>query len=469
MIRRVEWIVIAAILAAYLVIAGQYATRTPAWQAPDEPAHYNYVRQIADEGRLPVLEHGDWNQAYQNDLTAYGFDPQLTECIAPPPEYACPGLDSVQYEDHQPPLYYVLQAPVYALTDGDLDAMRLFSVLVGAGVVLCAWAVLRVLLPGWPALALTGAGFVAFLPQHLAILGSVSNDALAELVVGLTLLATVITLGGARGSAPEPGAQGQDVSPWLLGVLVGLALITKTTIYFLAGVVGLAVLLRWRRARWPWRTAAYHIAAVLIPALVIGGAWWGRNVSVYGGTDFTGLARHDEVTVGQLRTDDYIDGQLGGSTRRYLENFAKTTFHSFWGQFGWMAVPLPVNVYRALALLTLSIVAGVPVFVWRRGWPGVLSAAQRDVLIVFAAVIVLVGAEYVIYNLTFVQFQGRYLYPALIPLALIVAVGLAGWASLADSLVPALAWLPVAAMVGLALFAWYALDTYLVPNLPVWR
>ncbi len=451
--RRVEWIVIGCILAAYLVIAGQYAVRTPAWQAPDEPAHYNYVRQIVDEGRLPVLKQGDWQQAYQDDLTASGFDPALLA-----------RLESVQYEDHQPPLYYLLQAPVYALTDGNLRAMRLFSVLLGAGVVVCAWAVLRALLPDWPAVALTGAGFVAFLPQHLATLSSVNNDALAELIVGLTLLATVIYLGNSRQSA----AGARDVPPVLLGALVGLALVTKTTIYFLGGVVGLAVLLRWRRVRWPWRMAAAQIAAVLIPALLIGGVWWARNLSVYGDTDFTGLARHDAVTVGQPRTGDYIDTQFGGSTRRYLETYAETTFHSFWGQFGWMAVPMPVTVYRLLALFTLVVVAGLPVFVWRHGWPRAVSAAQRDALIVFAAVIVLVTAEYVLYNLDFVQFQGRYMYPALIPLALIVALGLTGWTSLAENLFPAINWVPVMVMIGLALFAWYALDTYLVPNLPVW-
>ncbi|MDI6834774.1 MAG: MarR family winged helix-turn-helix transcriptional regulator, partial [Rhizobiaceae bacterium] len=31
----------------YLALASLYAIRTPAWQAPDEPAHYNYIRQIA--------------------------------------------------------------------------------------------------------------------------------------------------------------------------------------------------------------------------------------------------------------------------------------------------------------------------------------------------------------------------------------------------------------------------------------
>ena len=50
MIRRVEWIWIGLILIGYGVLVTRYATRTPDWQAPDEPAHVNYVRQIADEG-----------------------------------------------------------------------------------------------------------------------------------------------------------------------------------------------------------------------------------------------------------------------------------------------------------------------------------------------------------------------------------------------------------------------------------
>ena len=44
--RRLEWSALAAVLLVYLALAGAYAIRTPDWQAPDEPAHYNYVRQI---------------------------------------------------------------------------------------------------------------------------------------------------------------------------------------------------------------------------------------------------------------------------------------------------------------------------------------------------------------------------------------------------------------------------------------
>ncbi|MBN1681829.1 MAG: DUF2142 domain-containing protein [Anaerolineae bacterium] len=447
--RQTERILISLIVVAYCIIGAQYAIRTPDWQAPDEPAHVNYVRQIADDGKLPVLNMGDWQQAYQDQLTTSNFDPALTD-----------RLDTVQYEDHQPPLYYLIQAPVYALTDGDLGAMRLLSVLLGAGVVLAAWAALRVVLPGWPIIALTGAAFVAFIPQHLAILGSVSNDALAELVVALTLLATVIYLDRKR-----------SMPPIVLGVLAGIAMLTKTTIYFLGGIVVLAVILREHRLsvkKWPSRRCMRQLAAVLIPILVMGGIWWARNLYVYGGTDVLGLERHENVTIGQPRTGDYIDDVYGGSTRVYLENYARTTFHSFWGQFGWMALPMPTNVYRVFLLFTLAMLAGVIVFFRRFHWRHQLNGTRLNAVIVFAAVIACVFAAYILYNLDFIQFQGRYLYPALIPFGFVVGVGLTGWTSLASRRYPALNWLPLIVMAVLGLFALYALDTYVVPNLPEW-
>lgn len=445
MTRRVERSLLVAVLLAYGALAALYAIRTPDWQAPDEPAHVNYIRQIAENGALPVLEPGDWQQEYQEELTASGFDPALLG-----------RLETVQYEDHQPPLYYLLQTPIYAATGGDLLALRLVSVTLGAGVVLAAWAVLRALFPERPALALTGAAFVAFLPQHLSILGSVSNDPLAELIVGLTLLVAVRYLRGeARGASPA-----------LLGGLVGLALLTKTTIYFLGGIAVVTVLLRWRRERWPWQVAARQLVAVLVPALILGGVWWARNLSTYGGLDFTGLDRHDEVTVGQPRTAEYIDEVYGGSFGRYLEAFLATTFRSFWGQFGWMALIMPRWAYAAFALFSLGVLAGAALYVRQARWPGALSGPQRDGLVLLALTLGFVLAAYLLYNVTFVQFQGRYLYPALIPLALLVAIGLAGWAQPLPAVARGLA--PVVLMFALAAFSLYALEWVITPNLPAW-
>jgi len=432
------WLIL--IVAAYLILGYRYATETPAWQVPDEPAHYNYIRQVAEDRRLPVIEPGDWNTDYQNLLTSTGFHP---EHLA--------NLDQIEYEDHQPPLYYLLAAPIYNLTDGDLTVMRMFSVFLGLGVVLGIFAVVYRVFPAQPWLALATAAFTAFLPQNLSMISGVNNDVLAQLIVALTFLATVHYL-------KNPSWQ----LACGMGVLVGSAFLTKSTVYFLAGIGGISILLV-RPLRWQ------HLAAYLLPALLLGSIWWGHSLDVYGGTDFLGLQRHDEVAAGQLQTRDYIYGasQLNGDVGQYWKNFAYTTFHSFWGQFGWMGVPMPTRLYRILLLISVILGVSCAVYLWMQR-PR-FTDLQRKMLLLFALQLCFVIAAYFLYNIQFVQFQGRYLYPALLPFGLIAALGLSAWTNLLPERYPLLRWLPVLAMFALAGLAWYALGTYLIPNLPNWN
>ncbi|MFP4324271.1 MAG: DUF2142 domain-containing protein [Anaerolineales bacterium] len=448
------YVTLALVCLVYLGLGVSYAARTPDWQVPDEPAHYNYIRQIAEDGALPVMQPGDWDSEYQGLLVSSGFAPQYLDELA-----------RVEFQDHQPPLYYLLAAPIYALTDGDLLALRLLSVAFGLGMLLATFALLRLLFPEQPWLAPLAAGFVVFIPQHLAFLGGVNNDPFANLLVACTLLAVVWYLA-------RPAEAPRLREALVLGVLVGLAFLTKSTIYFLAGIAGLAILLRWRRARWPQATGAQQIAAFLIPALVLGGLWWGRNLDVYGGTDFLGLQQHNEVAAGQLQTTDYIQqappAGLGGDLNTYRRNYLFTTFHSFWGQFGWMAVPMPIRLYRVLLGVCVLLGIGSLLYAGQMKWPRRLTAPQQEALVLFALASLLVLAAYLLYNLTFVQFQGRYLYPALVPLAVWVSIGITGWTGLIARWIPGARWAGIVGILALAGLAWYALHTYIVGVFPVW-
>src|SRR5436190_24389613 len=93
-------LILALILIGYFIVGGLFAIKTPVWQAPDEPAHYNYILQVAHNGCCPKIEPGDWNAAYLDQLKAAKFAPDLLA-----------NLPTIQYEDHQPPLYYLLEAP----------------------------------------------------------------------------------------------------------------------------------------------------------------------------------------------------------------------------------------------------------------------------------------------------------------------------------------------------------------------
>jgi hypothetical protein len=50
--------------------------------------------------------------------------------------------------------------------------------------------------------------------------------------------------------------------------------------------------------------------------------------------------------------------------------------------------------------------------------------------ILLGLVLLLTLAQYVYYNLTFVQFQGRYLFTGLIPFALVIVLGVDNWQQL---------------------------------------
>jgi hypothetical protein len=323
-------------------------------------------------------------------------------------------------------------------------------------------------------LALATAAFVAFVPQHVAMMAGVENDSLAELLIALTLLTCAIYLkNGARGETLSPGspsllaergAGGEvgssfQIHPLILGILIGLTLITKITAMAPAGVIiGLAILIRWRQERWTFARLIREFAWVAIPALIFGVPLWVRNMSVYGGLDILAQSAHDHVVVGQPRTDDYLNSH-GFVT--WVRDFSLGSFQSFWGDFGWMGVPMPPQFYNWLAAFTIFVIVGAGIAAAR--WRKLLSTVQIEMLMLFGITAFLALAELIYWNLKFVQFQGRYLYPGLIPIALFVVIGLAGWASLIK--VRYVQWTIILVVCGFALLDLYALFKFIIPTL----
>ncbi|MEO8397215.1 MAG: hypothetical protein ABI700_29740, partial [Chloroflexota bacterium] len=178
----------------------------------------------------------------------------------------------------------------------------------------------------------------------------------------------------------------------------------------------------------------------------------------------------DLVVTYQARTADLI-AQIGFGG--YVSRALETTFNSFWGQFGWMALPLANGIYT-LILIFLGITAlgwiiglmhplekplpptpgsqgdsfsnegtsprKAAVFLpslrsgegklprtWSAGVRSVFLPSQRAAWFILSLTAILALLQYLYYNSEFVQFQGRYIYPGLIPLGLWIALGLDGW------------------------------------------
>jgi 4-amino-4-deoxy-L-arabinose transferase-like glycosyltransferase len=435
---------------AFLLVGSLYAFLTPDWQAPDEPAHYNYIRQLA-AGNMPVMEGGDYDQEYQSLVISSQFDEQYT-------------IEAFEYQDYQPPLYYLLQTPIYWLFDGALRPLRLVSVLIGFGIVVLTYFIVDLLFPNRRWLALMAAAFVAFLPQHTAMMAAVNNDSLAELIIAALLLVMISLLVSGR----EAGIESQKRRLFLAGLLLGLGFLTKVSVYIMAPLVGLSVLwLNWGK----WRDLARSLLIVFGPAIALGLIWWVRNSIVYGDLDLLGTFTHNSIVVGQPRTVDWIAERGIVDT---LRAFVQTTFQSFWGQFGWMGVVMPTWVYISLLLFTLLTAVGL-------GWAIVSYRTEANRPLVEndssgdhlkAPILLLIGTfslslfVYLTYNLTFVQHQGRYLFPALIPISIGVALS---WAALSKPLYGRwpilLILLPLGLALGFMALDLLALFRFIIPSL----
>jgi len=400
------------VIALYTTLGVAYAVRTPMWQTPDEPAHFNYIKHIAEGRGLPVLQEGDYDQDYLERLKAAKFPSDMP-------------VDTLRYESHQPPLYYVLATPIYLATrslslPAQVLALRLLSVFLGCVLIVVSYAAVRRVFPKEPLLALATCAFIATLPQHVAMSAAINNDTLAEVVLSLILLVLVYRLGrperGQR-KASSRSLRRFDLTPYILGVLLGLALLTKTTIYVSIILVPLAALLV--RSQGKAIKKAFGFRPLLVVcglALVISGWWFVRNVMVYGDTDLFGLQRHDLVVAAQPRTGEF---DLAAA-----KNLAVVSFKSFWAQFGWMGVPADARTYAVLGTVSVLAVLGLVLFLLRAlADRQLLSWNQRSALLLMAATFILVFLEMFLYNLRYLQPQGRYLFPAILPIGVFFTLG----------------------------------------------
>lgn len=337
---------------------------TPPFAAPDEAAHFRYLQYVATHHALPI-QHARMGQ-------------------------------TSDYEDYQPPLYYVISAPVYAAAQrltGDetetLGALRSLSLLWWVATFACAVALVRRLrldgtLPGIVAI-----GLVALLPTYIALSIAVTNDGLA---VALSTAALMV--------AANPVTRRAALT---LGLLMGLALLAKLTAIALLPAVLVWLYLR----RVPVRhllIAGGTAAAVVAPFFI-------RNLLTYG-----------DPTAEKVANIPYQWTGIATAIRASAINIIPT----FWSTYG------PGNgVSPFSSIETTLTVALFAAAVWvalsrRRIWHLVLPTPLGAFLCASAVGGMVAIALTMRFGLLYDQPQGRYLFPLLVPLGLIAGAALEG-------------------------------------------
>jgi Dolichyl-phosphate-mannose-protein mannosyltransferase len=417
-LSRLAAVTLAASLLAYAVLAYGYIHLTPIWQNPDEPAHYNFVAFVAGGNGLPVLQPGDWDSALLERLKNGTFQPGDS-------------VGGIRYESWQPPLFYLLAAPVFRLGSSDpsavVDRLRTFNAVLGGLTLVVAYFIAKYAFVEQPIAAVVPLVIVG-VPMFTAISSSVSADPLANLLSASILLVLLARLN-------QPVSH-QRWWPIGVGALLGLGLLTKLELAIfgplILGVIGIRSNHRFRQ-----------VVVALVTSAMLMTPWLVHQVTSYGWTDPLAISRHASVVQDQPR--------FPGFSLDWLTQFVAVSFHSFWAQFGWMAIVAPDRLYVIWGVLSLAALVGLVRV--RACWFGI--PAWRLLL----ATVGLALLAYVGYNLAFVQFQARYVFTALAPIA---ALLVRGWSDVLPSRGQPWSVLLIAAAL-MALNA-YALIRVLVPG-----
>lgn len=408
------------VLLLFLLFGVWYSLVVPPFETPDEIHHYAFARHLSMGNPLPVQSRESSGPWAHEGTQAPLYYMLLGRLIAGVDQSDFPEIGRLNpHANMGDPLYpgnknrmlYSAQAKPLVGTNLAMHIGRWFSLALATLTLFFVYGIARCAFPGAPHLALATVATAAAIPQFQFISATVSND---NLVV---LCSTLVLYWWARHLIQDPR---QEIPWWrwlLLGVLLGLAALSKLQGLGLTLLSGLAVLgLAWLRRDWrlPLRVTPWLIG----PLVLIAGWWYWRNYTLYG--EWLGV--NQLLTIEGLRVEPRSLSGIWGELRGVR--------YSFWGLFGWFSVLLPRPAYMLLDGITLLATLGVLATLIPVVIPGLEAFRRRGdlrvqlLLLVWA---VMLGGL-LFYWLTFATSgQGRLLFPAISAVAVFLIMGLDAW------------------------------------------
>ncbi len=436
---------LAAVLAAFIVLAACYGWATPPFEASDELWHFGMIQRLAETGDLPIQTPDadtPWAQEGSQPPLYYALAAALVRpidrsdfgAVRQPNPHAIAGIPGavgnknlILRDSPHPPLRGTVLA-VY-LT-------RALSIGLGAITVSVVFASARRLAPDRPRVALLAAALTAFNPMFLFISASVNNDNLVTALNSLIIWQMLCLLDcgfSLRRSV-------------VVALLAALASLSKLSGLALLPALGLAAL--WTAYRRRDGRGLLMFGGLLAGLwLLLAGWWFARNLILYGELFGTRMM----AQVAGARADAFTLATL-------LDEFQGFRF-AYWALFGAVNIMTYRWFYDVMDGVTLLALAGLTISIWRGRHDRV-----RLMPVGILGIIVLTGAGAVIaWTAQTFASQGRLLFPYLAASSPLLALGLVeagrSLAELAGQMRVQLAsasgarWLPGALSASFALFA----------------
>ncbi len=407
MVRRHGFpnILLAALLLFFIALATWYSLTIPLGEAPDEVDHYRVLRYLVKHRHLPGSE--EEHEAVQPPLY-YLMGAALTFWISDHVPFT--PLANADFDPCDPlapdnlllhPAYEAWPFRGWALA---WHLARLVSVGLGAVAVWAIYRFGRELFPERPEIGLGMAALTAFTPQFLFMTAVFNNDNAATAMSALVLWQVAVLL---RHNTLPPRRLA------LLGLLLGLGLLSKSNLIALVPIVALSILIVWWGRR-PQGIKALLSAWLLTLGLagLLSGWNYVRNLIVFGdplGFSFvlaTNPLRQDPLTL------DVLIWLVQGISR------------SFW--LGWIGIELDEWLYQVIHILCLTGLLGFT------AW---LVLRRRQIATYVGWTFVLLGLHFGLTLASLIHWtaivkgtdQGRLIFPLLPTVMLVLVAGLVAW------------------------------------------
>jgi hypothetical protein len=399
------------IIIAFLIISTLYSFAVPIYEAQDEKAHFEFIRFIAKEARLPDFRNS-------KDAKAAGV-----ESIQTPFYYIVQGTmlrmlgrSNIDFEFEKNPLRgKSMPAIYYHNKEGEgfpyqgkyrtFHLLRFTNIVAGILILLIIYKTALLILPAETCLPAAATGFVALIPQFTYVCAMISNDAFSILFASLALYFTLRFI-------LSPSASPKLVA--LMSASIAFGVLSKQMALYLIPVCYVAVLVKG-----DFREKAKNVLAMTIILLLLAGWFYARNWLLFG--DVLNLKT-------QMQEFSFLLVE-----RKTLSQFFVVYFpvyfvprfiKSFWGSFGYTTVWVGWTTYLFYNVIAgaglISCILGMLDSSFRNG----LSKEQKIglALLLFAAAMLM--AEIMSLNFSFSQPQGRYSFSCLVCLAIFWALGM---------------------------------------------
>jgi Predicted membrane protein (DUF2142) len=405
---------------------------TPPFQVPDEPAHFAYVKQLAETGTPPsssaeptgeeltaltALRQGSIRLRPQNQTIATQQEQDQLERELSLSAHE-KGSAAAGVATSQPPLYYALAAIPYSLArDGSvldrLQLMRLMSALFAGLTAMFVFLFVRETLPGTPWAWVVGGLAVALTPLLGFMSGAVNPDSMLFAVTAAIFY--VLAHAFRRGLSTRGAAT--------IGALTAIGLSTKLNFIGLApGVLLGLIVLTVRAVRTSGRSAYRLLALSSAIALSPVALYLVHNVLSnhlpLGIVSATVQTQHGSMLAQANYIWQLYLPRLPGTVNDFPGLFTtrQLWFNEYVGLYGWLDTPFPGWV-DSVALIPAGAIALLCCRALLQGRAALRSRAAEIAVYATIAVglLVLIGADsYRSFPAIDAEYaQARYLLPLL--------------------------------------------------------